>query len=94
MHQKRFRKADRLPGYPLHPGSSREMLAFDRLRMLFSDFVMVWGEVTPIHSGLIRIKLCDPKWSSIFFPWSKDLIFMYTTDIGQAHPTGMINGLP
>jgi hypothetical protein len=32
------------------------MLAFDLLRMLFSDFVTVWGEMTAIHASIIRIK--------------------------------------
>ena len=54
MHQNRFRKADRLPGQPLHPGSSRERFAFDLVRVLFADCVMVWCEVTTIHSGQVQ----------------------------------------
>jgi hypothetical protein len=57
MHQQRCRNADRLPGEPLHAGSSREMLAGDLLRLLVADCGMVWCAVTTLHSGSIRINL-------------------------------------
>ena len=94
MHQTRCRNADRPPGQPLKPGASREMLAFDRLRLLFSDCVMVWCEVTTRHAGMIRITPCDTQWLSIGFHLSKDLIFMDTPDIGPDHTPGLINGMP
>jgi hypothetical protein len=94
MHQKRFRKAERLPGQPLHAGSSRELVACALLRLLCSDFVMVWCAVATLYSGLRRRTLCETTWSYIFVPLATDRSFMDTTAIGQDHTTGMIHGLP
>lgn len=94
MPQHRVRDADRLSGSPLQPGPSRARLAVDLGRVLWSAVMMVWGQVTALHAGLIRIKPPDPTWASIGLQRSTDLIGMGTPDSGADHTTGRIHGRP
>ena len=62
MHLDRFRKTDGLPDQTFDPCTQCGVFAFDLLRVLFPNCMLVRIEMTPIGSPPICVKAHDAKW--------------------------------
>jgi hypothetical protein len=62
MHLDGFGKIYGLPYQAFDPGTQRGMFAFDLLRMLFPNGMLVWSNVTTIGSPPVCVKVRDAKW--------------------------------
>ena len=94
MHGCRLGKANRAADQPLDPGPQIDMFALDGLRVLFTDDVLLWGEMPLVRSPSISVKARDPKRFEQLFELQQDHILPPSKDVRQYGPTGMIDGMP
>ena len=62
MHLDGFGKTDGLPYQAFDPGTQCGVFAFDLLRMLFANRMLVRINVTTISTPPVCVKACDTKW--------------------------------
>ena len=62
VHGDRFRKANGTTYKPFHPGPQIDVLAFDFLRILLPNMMLLWGDMPLVRPPSIGVKPCDTKW--------------------------------
>ena len=70
------------------------MLAFDLLRVLFTDHMLLGGDMPLVGAPPIRVKPCDTKGLQQALEFEKDGILASPKDIRQHGATVMIDGMP
>jgi len=82
VHSRRFGKANGATYEPFDPGAQIDVLAFDPLRVLFADYVLLRGDMPLVGTPPIRVKPCDTKWGQQALEFEKDGILPASKDIG------------
>jgi len=62
MHLGGFRKTDGLPYQAFDPCTQRRVFAFDLLRILFPNRVLVMIDMTIVGTPSVGVKARDAKW--------------------------------
>ena len=61
VHGDRFGKANGTTYKPFNPGPQIDVLAFDFLRILLPNMMLLWGDMPLVRPTAIGVKRCDTK---------------------------------
>ena len=94
VHGCRFGEANGAAYESLDPRSQMNVFALDGLRVLFTDDVLLRGEMPLICPPSISVKAHDTKRLKQLFELQKDRIPSPPKNVRQHGPTGVIDGMP
>jgi hypothetical protein len=94
MHEHGLRETNSFARESLDTSAQGQMFSFDLLRVEFADGVGRGREVAVIDSCRIGVKVHEPKRLEHLLQLQKDRIGPIPEDIGQDHPSEMINRVP
>jgi hypothetical protein len=94
VHSCRLGKAQRAAYEPFNPGPQVDVLAFDRLRVLLADGMLLGVEMPLVGAPAISEKARDTERFQQLFELQKDGLLSPPKDVRQYGATAVINRVP
>ena len=82
MHLGGLRKTDGLPYQTFDPCTQRGVFAFDLLRILFPNRVLVMIDMAIVGTSPVGVQACDAKWLQECLECQEDVILSCPEDRG------------